>query len=301
MGWGIGAWRIAALVVVTGCAGAGSNGENGSPGLGDDGEGDGETTMGELESSSEGDDESAAPTPPPDLGPCDSDADCVIADDSCFEAQGVCEAGGCVNPPKAVGSACDDGDGCTGPDVCDAAGGCFGATIDCSFPNASGGACVAGQCQGMQCDAPFGNCDADWTNGCEASLTTATDCGACGSPCAAGDNATAECSTGTCLVTCDEPYEDCDGDPGNGCEIPTGVPNQCDTLGLNPVDGCWTAWCGSSQHEDAVNFGSWFCFECTTCHSPSAGQCQWCSHDAGVWFPADSCACGAFEDLVCEV
>lgn len=294
VGWGIRA-LLAAAVASVGCAGSGAGGA-GSPGLGND---EGNATTGGGESSSE-EGADSQPVPPPDLGPCESDADCVLADSSCYEAQGVCEAGGCVNPPKGVGAGCDDGDDCSGPDVCDGQGGCFGAATECAFANASGGVCAEGACQGMICDAGFGNCDGDWQNGCELALNTATDCSACGTPCVAGDNASPDCSTGSCEVVCEEPYEDCDGDPSNGCEIPTGVPNQCDVNGLNATDGCWTAWCGNSQHADAVNFGSWFCFECTTCHSPGAGQCQWCSHEVGVWFPLDDCACGGSEDLTCQ-
>ena len=72
----------------------------------------------------------------------------------------------------------------------------------------------------------------------------------------------------------------------------------CDINGLNP-GGCWTPHCGQSDAAEAVNFGTWFCFECSTCHVPSGGSCQWCDHATGNWFPPGSCACGGFEDNVC--
>jgi hypothetical protein len=136
-------------------------------------------------------------------------------------------------------------------------------------------------------------------DGCETPLDTVTDCGACGEPCVAGAHASADCSEGSCHRDCQSPWENCDGDWTNGCEIPTGEPNRCDIDGLNDVDGCWTAYCGSSSDDYAVNFGDWYCFECTTCHVPSAGRCQWCSHVDGRWYPDDECACGTWEDLVC--
>lgn len=239
---------------------------------------------------------------PPDLGPCDSNDDCMLAAGFCLRAQGVCDGGMCVHEPEPSGVICDDGDGCTTQDMCDGAGACIGSSTGCAFDNASGGSCNAGACQGMTCDAGWGNCDDDWTsNGCETSLDTESDCGGCGEVCVAGDNATAMCNDGQCELDCSGAYEDCDGDPANGCEIPTGIANQCDAGGLNAVNGCWTAHCGTSMASGAMNFGTWYCYDCTTCNVPSAGQCQWCSHDTGNWFPAESgCACGSFEGQACE-
>ena len=50
---------------------------------------------------------------------------------------------------------------------------------------------------------------------------------------------------------------------------------------------------------EAVNFGSWYCYECSTCQDAGGGNVQWCSHDTGTWYPADVGGCGAYEDLVC--
>jgi cysteine-rich repeat protein len=120
--------------------------------------------------------------------------------------------------------------------------------------------------------------------------------------CPARPNTTYTCPGAICTYACIAPWEDCDGDMTNGCEIPTGIPNQCDALGLNPVDGCWTAHCGPAPggDPDVWDFGTWYCYECSNCHVPAAGECQWCDHATGVWFPPDVCSCGSFEDLVCE-
>jgi hypothetical protein len=199
----------------------------------------------------------------------------------------------------AQGEPCDDQDPCTLSDACDAQGDCVGAPASCDFNHTQGGTCIDGMCQGMTCDVGWGDCDGNGDNGCETPLQGREACEVCAEPCVAGPNATAICNAGTCEYGCEAPFENCDGDWSNGCEIPTGVPNQCDAQGLNSTTGCWTAACGNSTDPDAVNFGSWFCFECTTCHSPAPGICQWCDHQSGTWYPTDSCACGAFEDLVC--
>jgi hypothetical protein len=236
----------------------------------------------------------------PDLGTCEHDSECSISDQLCFEPQGVCVAGVCEFAPKPAGAPCNDGDACTEDDVCDGLGECMGNEIECSAPNASGGSCANGACGDLTCNTGWGNCNGDWSDGCETPLDTAQNCGGCGEPCTAGQNATADCSSGTCQRSCVAPWENCDDDWSNGCEIPTGVANQCDANGLNTATGCWTAYCGSSNANNAVNFGTWYCSGCSNCHVPSAGMCHWCSPSAGVWYPPDSCVCGSYEDLACN-
>ncbi len=52
------------------------------------------------------------------------------------------------------------------------------------------------------CVATFGNCDGDWTTGCETELNTdAVHCGACNSACSV-DNGTTSCSAGACVAVC---------------------------------------------------------------------------------------------------
>ena len=234
----------------------------------------------------------------PDLGSCEDDADCSISDALCFQPQGVCIDGVCEFATKPAGSPCDDGDPCTSSDVCDGLGECLGDPMECTAPNATG-QCANGVCTDLACNPGWGDCNSDPSDGCETSLDSLQNCGSCGEPCTAGPNAVANCSAGVCERACESPWENCDDDWSNGCEIPTGVPNQCDANGLNAQNGCWTAYCGSSNQSNATNFGTWFCAGCSTCNVPSGGLCQWCSRSAGVWYPADTCACGNFEHLVC--
>jgi len=296
---------IAAIVLALGLACAsGSKGQDGSYGVYEEGDDDGDTEAttgvgGDGKPDDPDDDGGESDEPPPDLGACEDDVDCIPEPGTCWGA-GQCVGGQCQLAPLAAGEPCDDGDACSDPDLCDGAGNCIGDSIPCTAPHASGGQCVAGACEGLVCDAGFGNCNGEWDDGCELELTSLDHCGACDTPCPAGAHASADCSTGTCQQSCDAPWSNCDDDWANGCEIPEGVPNQCDAGGLNSDNGCWTAWCGTSNLATAVNFGTWHCMECSTCHVPSGGQCQWCSHDTGTWYPAETCVCGNWEDLVCS-
>ena len=98
----------------------------------------------------------------------------------------------------------------------------------CSDHVPDGGA-DAGCVSTVVCIEGKGDCDGDMINGCETNLkTTAEHCGACGIPCTL-PHATARCSGGACTVdACQPPFEDCDGDPKNGCETNTSSdPNSC--------------------------------------------------------------------------
>lgn len=60
-------------------------------------------------------------------------------------------------------------------------------------PHAPVVACMAGACM-TACERGWGDCDGNSSNGCEASLTTAARCGACGHACADGQT----CTDGVC-------------------------------------------------------------------------------------------------------
>jgi hypothetical protein len=291
-------------VVLVGCAGGGKGTSASNASAYEEGDDSGvdassvgNTSEADHPQQSDGDVESGGGLPP-DLGTCTSDVDCIAPSLGCY-ADGVCEGGQCVFEPREAGDPCDDGDDCSDPDFCDGQGVCIGQSVPCTAEHASGGSCSGGTCEGLTCDVGWGNCDDDWGNGCEATLSSAEHCGGCDTPCVAGPNASADCSTGTCQASCTAPWADCDGDIGNGCEIPDGVANTCDVNGLNMSGGCWTAHCGQSAVDGAVNFGSWYCFECTTCHEPAAGQWQWCNHQTGNWYSPESVDCGNFLDLAC--
>lgn len=232
---------------------------------------------------------------PPDLGTCSDDLDCVLPAGTCLEVLGECVDGFCQHGAAAPGASCDDGDPCTTTDACDGEGVCYGVDMDCGE-----GQCVDGQCSGGGGDCPAGtaDCNLDPMDGCEVPLGTNTDCSACGDACGSAANATGSCNAGACDYQCQAPWENCDGDWANGCEVPEGVEHSCSQSGIDP-NGCWTAYCGNSADPDATNFGSYYCIDCATCRVPSSGQCQWCNHTTGLFYPQEVCACGAYEDLAC--
>ncbi len=279
----------AALLLAVGCASGGRSAADGQVPSGDGGQTDAAV-----------DPVDAAPTPDGfvqldsqvgvDAAGCSGG--CTTPPGDCHVTVGQCVGTTCVYTFKTFGTSCNDGDGCTTGDECDGQGNCFGDQLDCIPPNTNGGTCSGGGCVGIQCDSGWGDCDSDLEGtGCESPLNTSTDCTACDISCTAGANATASCSGGSCQRSCTAPYENCDSDWTNGCEIPTGVVNQCDIGGLNSSTGCWTAWCGQSSSADAYNMsGDWYCAECNNCEQ-SGASCHWCSHSTGEWNPWGACGC----------
>lgn len=159
-----------------------------------------------------------------------------------------------------------------------------------------------GECVDGECVYPFAAVDSACDDGdactegdaCDGAGTCEGALKSCDAP-----HATGNCQDGACQLSCVAPYEDCDGDPDNGCEVPVGVANQCDVNGLNPTGGCWTAYCGSSDNAKATNFGTYYCSDCATCNPLGANMVQWCNHDTGNWYDPGAGGCGAYSMLVC--
>ena len=98
---------------------------------------------------------------------------------------------------------------------------CGACGARCAFDNASA-TCAAGDCNFVACAAGYGDCDRDLSNGCETSLRDSlAHCGGCGAACNPA-NAAGACVMGACRVaSCAAGFADCDGNPGNGCEVDT--------------------------------------------------------------------------------
>ena len=194
---------------------------------------------------------------------------------------------------------------------------------DMTWTTSSGGSSTTDNCGGP-CDSPPSSCY-DLVGECSGSeclyypLDNASECDD-GDACTNNDvcdgeggcqgstidcSAPAHASGGTCVdgacqgFACEAPWENCDGDWDNGCEVPEGVANQCDINGLNAEGGCWTAYCGTSNDAKGHNFGDYYCIDCSTCHFAGEGMIQWCNHDTGNWYPPEMNDCGVFLDLVC--
>jgi hypothetical protein len=170
---------------------------------------------------------------------CTGDADCLSA--ACLSGQ--CAPPNCTDG-KANGAETDVD--CGGKSDCPR---CLTGQKCAAPEDCASGVCTAGSCA-LVCLEGKGDCDGDPTNGCETNLKTTTEhCGACGAPCSL-PHAMARCTGGACVVdTCQAPFEDCDGDPKNGCEVNTSSDaNNCTGCGkvcpaVNGVPSCTAGAC----------------------------------------------------------
>ncbi len=176
-------------------------------------------------------------------------ADCGRCNQPCEVTGGTatCGAGTCQVMSCDAGLGDCDADAATGCEqTLDTLTHCGACGAPCARANATA-SCGSGSCELVACDAGFGDCNGDPSDGCEASLDTLTDCGGCGVACAAA-NATATCATGACEVdTCDMWFADCDPTPMTGCETETRRdPANCGGCGIvctAPTDRCVNGSC----------------------------------------------------------
>lgn len=99
---------------------------------------------------------------------------------------------------------------------------CGGCGNVCTLTNASTASCASGACS-YSCKSGFGDCDKSGgnTDGCETSLSTLTNCGACGAKCDTARSTGAACAGTTCTYSgCLPGFANCDtsGTDSNGCE-----------------------------------------------------------------------------------
>jgi formylglycine-generating enzyme required for sulfatase activity len=194
-------------------------------------------------------------------GVCDGSGSCS----ECKPGQKRCQSA--IQPETCGGTGTWSADPpCSGSEVCSGGvcGTCASGTADCDGSIVNGcevplkedvlncgacgnvcstyhgtPACLIGQCE-MACAAPYGNCDGNASNGCEADKSTSPDhCGACGQACTASHMATVTCTGGQCSGVCASGWGDCNGDKRiDGCETPLDTqPTRCG--GCNNV--CSTA------------------------------------------------------------
>lgn len=116
-----------------------------------------------------------------------------------------------------------DAAGCPGVDLTSDPNHCGECDRSClRVPNATS-TCVASVC-GIDCGEGHADCDADATTGCEILTDRNPDnCGACGMVCdtvpVPPNSVSMGCAESRCQFGCAAGFGDCDGDPGNGCEI----------------------------------------------------------------------------------
>lgn len=206
-------------------------------------------------------------------------ASCGFVSDRCSEAIdcGSCQApqvcGGQGSPnqcgclPKTcaqLGASCGEVEAgcgyaidcgtCPAGIVCGGAGVPNQCACTCSLPHATT-SCLDGDCAIASCDAGWGDCDGEASNGCETDLENdPTHCGTCATSCDDGNACTVgdACQSGTCVpgpaVTCTAP-------PNTACYNAAGT--------CNPASGA----CQYQTKADNTSCGT------TTCGGWSA--CSW--------------------------
>jgi hypothetical protein len=135
----------------------------------------------------------------------------------------------------------------------------------------------------------MGNCDGLEANECETNLRTDSNhCGGCGLLCNL-KNATAECSGGKCrILECIAPFEDCDGEPENGCEVNTKTDAQnCGACGELCVDINGQPYCAESVCEIVCDVGFGDCDDkrsngCEKDVSSDVQNCGGCGEEGEV-------------------
>jgi hypothetical protein len=100
-----------------------------------------------------------------------------------------------------------------------------------------------------RCRTGYADCNANSADGCETNISASiTNCGACGNVCSTS-NASAQCKSGQCQLTCKTGYGNCDSAAGNGCEVNTRTsPTNCGACGKVCPNGvaCVAGVCKSS-------------------------------------------------------
>jgi len=156
----------------------------------------------------------------------------------------------------------------------------------------SNSVCNLGACA---CSQTYANCNGMWVDGCEASLETLYNCGACGVTCTRA-NATASCSGTICHIeSCNIGFANLDNDDANGCEACdpayTNYPscNQCVAGAFGQYPYCFlpaSSYCLTSQCFAVPPTDQTSCFDnsgsmaCTNFPCNSDGTPDFCGQDA---------------------
>ena len=124
------------------------------------------------------------------------------------------------------------------------------------------------------CDSGLSSC----AGACRNLASDTNHCGACGMACPTRSNATSTCLSGTCGITCNIGFTDCDGNMANGCEANTQTNvahcGMCGRTCNAPVGGsatCVAGTCTSSCPSGQTN-----CSETCRTLGTDASNCGAC-------------------------
>jgi hypothetical protein len=210
--------------------------------------------------------------------------------DSCSEGRGDC------NSNLADGCEADFGL----PAAC---GGCDNACAQ--LPNVASSSCEDSVCN-LVCLAGRADCDKRSRNGCEADLSNATSCGACGNDCTQLANvSSASCTEGSCKsLVCDQGFADCNGNPADGCERRLNTLTDCGGCGRSCAPAHATGTCESgacqvsscdSGFDDCNDRGA------DGCETALSGRenCGACGNTCGGTVACTNGKCGCAADTEC--
>ncbi|MBL8601931.1 MAG: hypothetical protein JNK72_08405 [Myxococcales bacterium] len=144
-----------------------------------------------------------------------------------------------------------DGDPTNGceTDVRSNAASCGACMQQCAMPSNGSPACTAGRCVVGACNAGYGDCDGDASNGCETDTNaTARHCGRCGNACEVGQ----VCNAGRCEIPCPRGLTNCNGE----CVSLAYDPQNCGRCGNACAGG---ALCGNSVCVQTCGAGQTTC------------------------------------------
>lgn len=145
----------------------------------------------------------------------------------------TCSAGLCGFVCDPGYASCDgnSANGCE-TDLATSVSNCGSCGRVCSAGPNSIAVCNSGRCN-LVCTAGYANCDGDLDNGCETPIgSDPNHCGGCGVTCTLLPHTRATCNSGRCTLTCASPWEDCNGQASDGCEIDlSSDPRHCGTCG----------------------------------------------------------------------
>ena len=167
----------------------------------------------------------------------------------------------------------------------------------CSLSNAVS-SCESGTCFISSCNAGWADCDGNPANGCETSLNTLTNCGTCGIVCSLF-NTISSCASGTCqLSSCNAGWDNCDGNPSNGCETPLNTLTDCASCGTacslnNAIPSCASGTCSLSSCN--VGWGNCDGTQANGCETPlnTLTNCGSCASTCSLNNVISSCATGS--------